>query len=281
MRRAPHPTSRYVRHRAGILSFGSPPLSSNLTDAPVIASIPDPVGAAGSHLRGEWRAAAVHRRLPFAAPHGAKAMPETEGNPARPPRFPFVAAALCAACVGAAGWTWMRFSYAWDVTAWQLPHAWVLAVGDDYREEYSDWPTGTLVSLRGSVVRQEPVRFCLRDGSSRLAECALIKKLVKTDRGIIDAAANVVLVELSEDDPCPIDENAEFIGRLRVVAAEVDITPGAQLHYRICTVDAAASRFHAASITGLAVGAMGVFVFAVYLRHWLKERGAFGKQARA
>ena len=26
----------------------------------------------------------------------------------RPPRFPYVAALLCAACIGAAAWTWMR-----------------------------------------------------------------------------------------------------------------------------------------------------------------------------
>jgi hypothetical protein len=32
------------------------------------------------------------------------------------PRFPWVAALLCAASLGAAGWTWMRYSYAWDVT---------------------------------------------------------------------------------------------------------------------------------------------------------------------
>jgi len=34
------------------------------------------------------------------------------------------------------------------------------------------------------------------------------------------------------------------------------------------------SRFTGASIAGLVVGAMGVFVFSVALRHWLKERKA-------
>jgi len=32
--------------------------------------------------------------------------------------------------------------------------------------------------------------------------------------------------------------------------------------------------FHGVSIAGLVVGAMGVFVFSVALRHWLKERKA-------
>ena len=39
-------------------------------------------------------------------------------------------------------------------------------------------------------------------------------------------------------------------------------------------LDTTASRFHGASIAGLVVGAMGVFVFTVALRHWLRERGA-------
>ena len=30
-------------------------------------------------------------------------------DPAKQPRFPYVAALLCVACVGAAVWTWMRY----------------------------------------------------------------------------------------------------------------------------------------------------------------------------
>ena len=41
------------------------------------------------------------------------------------------------------------------------------------------------------------------------------------------------------------------------------------------------SRFTGASIAGLVVGAMGVFVFAVALRHWLKERRKLREGARA
>ena len=40
-----------------------------------------------------------------------------------------------------------------------------------------------------------------------------------------------------------------------------------------------ASRFTGASIAGLVVGAMGVFVFTVALRHWLRERRKFREQA--
>ncbi|MHC4506442.1 MAG: hypothetical protein ACYTFI_24365 [Planctomycetota bacterium] len=40
-------------------------------------------------------------------------------------------------------------------------------------------------------------------------------------------------------------------------------------------LDAGASRFTGASIAGLVVGAMGVFVFTVALRHWLNQWRAF------
>jgi hypothetical protein len=51
--------------------------------------------------------------------------------------------------------------------------------------------------------------------------------------------------------------------------------------YRFVVVDAAASRLTAQSIAGLVVGAMGVFVFAVAFRHWVRQRRAFSEQARA
>ena len=37
---------------------------------------------------------------------------------------------------------------------------------------------------------------------------------------------------------------------------------------------AAASRFHEASLAGLVVGAMGIFIFGLYLRSYLRERRA-------
>ena len=39
-------------------------------------------------------------------------------------------------------------------------------------------------------------------------------------------------------------------------------------------LDTTASRFHPASVAGLVVGAMGCFIFGLYLRGWLRERKA-------
>ena len=49
----------------------------------------------------------------------------------------------------------------------------------------------------------------------------------------------------------------------------------------IVALDTTASRFTGASIAGLVVGAMGVFVFNVALRHWLGQRRRFREEARA
>ncbi|MHC4200587.1 MAG: hypothetical protein ACYSU0_11395 [Planctomycetota bacterium] len=46
------------------------------------------------------------------------------------------------------------------------------------------------------------------------------------------------------------------------------------------SLSAAASRLHGASIAGLVVGAMGVFVFSAAYRHWLGERRRFREEAR-
>jgi hypothetical protein len=40
----------------------------------------------------------------------------------------------------------------------------------------------------------------------------------------------------------------------------------------------AASRFTGASVAGLVVGAMGCFIFGLYLRAWLRERKALASQ---
>ena len=61
----------------------------------------------------------------------------------------------------------------------------------------------------------------------------------------------------------------EWLGRVMVFSVLED----ANVRWE-AEIDATASHFHPASIAGLLVGAMGVFVFAVALRHWLGQRRA-------
>jgi len=51
-------------------------------------------------------------------------------------------------------------------------------------------------------------------------------------------------------------------------------TSGDPFSNRCLWVNAAASRFHPASVGGIVVGVMGCFIFGLYLRRWLRERKA-------
>jgi len=61
-----------------------------------------------------------------------------------------------------------------------------------------------------------------------------------------------------------------FTGNI-IVAGRIVFVDG---HPPSIGVDTIYSRFHPASVAGLAVGAMGCFIFGLYLRRWLRERKA-------
>lgn len=174
-------------------------------------------------------------------------MPDTEGNPARPPRFPFVALAHCAACVAAAVWVWVMYSYVVDVTVPDaLSH---LTAG---RRPY--------VRLHAEVDRiRRPVRLVIPAGRDPLAVCIR----APLPRGL------PFIVCLREGAKRPEGVDAQFTGRLCLV----DATTGAS--GPVPAVDTTRSRLTGASVAALVIGAMGIFVFAVALRHWLEERGAW------
>ena len=160
-------------------------------------------------------------------------MPKAETNPAKPPRFPYVAALLCAACVGAAGWTWMRYSYAWDVTPRELlAWRWQWLRAGHYP------PEELYVQVRGKLRTWE-------DGFETLAE--------------LEQPHGEIQVWRPKEAPRP---GTTFVMVLKGRLSNMDALGGG---YMSPLVDATASRFHGASIAGLVVGAMGVFVFTVAL----------------
>ncbi len=183
---------------------------------------------------------------------------------ARPPRFPYIAALLCAACLGAAGWTWMRYSYAWDMTPGDFwKDARRLApderdeylIGEIHEREKSLWHEHYLDhSLLGKYVEARGV-FCHRNEHSRGLD-ALVDRT--------DPYAYVLVRGLATRD-LPV-EGADFSAAGRAT----------QERQTNVVVDTTASRLTGASIAGLAVGAMGVFVFGAALRHWLNQRRRFG-----
>jgi hypothetical protein len=65
-------------------------------------------------------------------------------------------------------------------------------------------------------------------------------------------------------DEISVGSTQTFSGRLD------DIFPGTGVLW----IDTTASRFHSASVAGLVIGAMGCFIFGLYLRRWLCDRKA-------
>ncbi len=164
-------------------------------------------------------------------------------DPGRPPRFPYVAALLCAGCVGAAGWTWMRYSYVWRVGPGDPEH---------YLPEMAAWEDRYVEMVGKSVVKEGMVNL---PDEGQLS----FGPVVAVYDGPTPMTSNVFFVQGRSIDPSTAEQQISWRGRLWRSKYIL------QLH-------ADASRFHGASIAGLVVGAMGVFVFTLALRHWLRER---------
>ena len=173
-----------------------------------------------------------------------------QGPARKPSRFPYVAALLCAACVGAAAWTWMRYSYCWD------------AVGLD-KERLREWE-GRYVLISGHILQSGP------DANAPGAVVTVLYGGYETALRI-DATpgAETWIPLLGRHRRWNRGEMQRFEARLvlreRFGSVPFYCMPGR----RVLVLDLTSGRCHGASIAGLVVGAMGVFVFAVALRHWL------------
>ena len=165
-------------------------------------------------------------------------------DPAKPPRFPIVGALLCAACLGAAVWTWMRYSYVWDMTLAEYRRSPRRVTGG----RWDAWPCNAYVRV-GGVLQPGPVVGDDRPG--RLFFYSFL-----TSR--YDPRSSSVLVA-SHNRSDLVVNSLQF----QLVCGRVRGKPHGILHLYID-----AHRLHGASIAGLVVGAMGVFVFTVALRHW-------------
>ncbi len=178
-------------------------------------------------------------------------------DPAKPPRFPFVAALLCAACIGLATWTWMRYSYCWTLTR-GLPSSFLLG---------RRFPLDAYVRIEGTPGACD--MFGLSPPTdSRRGGVMLVRmgKRVYGD-GTVGYTAKVRVFGAGAP---PSSELLVLSGRL-TDSTIVHGENGAD-HQADADLNTSLRRFHPASIAGLAVGAMGVFVFAVALRAWLRER---------
>jgi hypothetical protein len=180
---------------------------------------------------------------------------------AKPPRFPYVAAALCVACLGAAGWTWMRYSYAWEMRPTDLL----------VREQTADSDGPFTIEEDGSYIDV----YC---DNSRADMFVRMKGTYCLDHSISDIPTILIFdgdikkgswnIELVAPPPRRPSHSSRVALKGRLLLRN-------RYNFTVLVFDPTSSRLHGASIAGLVVGAMGVFVFAAALRHWLNRRRAF------
>jgi hypothetical protein len=142
-----------------------------------------------------------------------------------------------------ATWTWMRYSYCWEIR----PRTFVRAISEpDERYPLRD----RYICLRATVVDTAENHGPITSRYVRL--------LADIDDPNLQWA-------WYSDEPIALGTTKH---RCRI----------RHTRHGHSEVDAPAGRFTSASIAGLVVGAMGCFIFGLYLRGWLRERKALARQ---
>jgi len=154
-------------------------------------------------------------------------------------RFPSIQFVFCLACLGMASYTWMRFSYMWDFQSELLrQQARVPTAGE------AGWPCQAFIRILPAGIRQE---------HQFLGPVIGVRRHMPDGRDVYTVYSDM----------------APVVGRYKRTD-DPGLFPLAMPHY----MDTAASRFHPGSVAGLVVGAMGAFIFGLYLRGWFRERKA-------
>ncbi len=204
-------------------------------------------------------------------------------DPAKPPRFPYVGALLCAACVGVAVWTWMRYSYrreAGGLPEHPVGRTVLLKMARIFRT-MADFPRHRRASIPDSRPGSRGPEFRLFKGTDfgywQVAGAADTSGEPGNDLFAVSQGTSErgYIVVYRPGGPRQ-GTTASYVGRLTWWQWNPDEPDGTLF---IPVLDTTEGRWHAASISGLVVGAMGVFIFGLAVRHWLKKRRAWRKEA--
>jgi hypothetical protein len=177
---------------------------------------------------------------------------------------------FCLACLAMAALTWMRYSYCWPIN--------VREIARSERRSESGAPLsppylGRFVEVKGIVHAAGRYEGELggdlasgRVTPSRHTWIALDWPGRATSRGM-------AILEFSTAPP---ERGSQVTVRGRVDAQEeLARDSGIEVQYLL---DGTQGRLHPASVAGLVVGAMGCFIFGLYLRRWLVDRKALASQ---
>ncbi len=168
-------------------------------------------------------------------------------------RFPWIQLVFCLACLFMAGWTWMRYSYCWDMGADQAAHSFNEEVWGDG----STW-AHRMVTIRGRVTNSVRWDDSMQSEVQRLGLTPPVWEVLVE----LDASEHPYLMGVVCNGGIVWPENSDFVGRIG------DYFGGTGRWY----VDTTASRFHGASIAGIVVGVMGCFIFWLHLRPWIGRK---------
>jgi hypothetical protein len=156
-------------------------------------------------------------------------------------RFPWVQLVFCVACLVMCGYMWMRFSYCWDFTVRSLA-----------KPSQRHWRIGAYVRVQAKVHPYYYEVYPPQTGMHLVVEpSASLEDMFRTKDSL-----HIVTMPGVRYQPGVVQE---FRGHV------IGIPDG-------WGINTTASRFHPSSIAGLVVGAMGVFIFGLYLLRWVKER---------
>jgi hypothetical protein len=128
------------------------------------------------------------------------------------------------------------------------------------------WPHSTFVVVRGA-------RLVGEDDASTADVDGICVDYADWETG---CCFHLYPRELRTREPFALEE-VSVVGRVDERGACVGWSEGAQA-YVSCRILEGASRLTGTSIAGLVVGAMGCFIFGLYLRRWLIDRKALASQ---
>ncbi|MHC5057123.1 MAG: hypothetical protein ACYTKD_20795 [Planctomycetota bacterium] len=185
-------------------------------------------------------------------------------------RFPWIQLAFCLACLSMAAWTWMRFSYCWRIRVREIArYEWQARPGPPLSSSYQD----SFVEVNGTVhdVWRHTSQHRRRMASGRFLPCEYISVSFEPPGRVTHAGLAMLAPSAT-----PLERGSKATVRGRVDAFETVLSEG-DVEFRYF-LDGTRGRLNHTSIAGLVVGAMGVFIFGLYLRAWLRERKALASQ---
>jgi len=167
-----------------------------------------------------------------------------------------------------AGWAWMRYSYAWDLTAW-MP--------EKHGADNKNWPSGAYSSVSGTVAGHMRPYYSGHYGPETVT---LRHDNIKPDRysGYYGPQSVASRHDNIKTTSVRVPSNKGFPRGTAVPVSGRVVSYSRTAQTAFVQIDARRSPFHPASVAGLVVGAMGCFVFGLYLRAWRRERKALASE---